>query len=66
MGFRGGASKFDSNASFAPKYSESIKESPFGFETTIGCRYFLSDKVGAYIEGGFAKSAVQIGVTIKI
>ncbi len=35
---------------------------PIGFETTIGYRYKMSDRLGFYIEGGVAKSLIQGGV----
>ena len=36
--------------------------SPFGFETTIGLRYYLMQGFGLYSEIGIAKSAIQFGV----
>jgi outer membrane protein W len=36
---------------------------PFGFETTVGARYFFSPNIGLYTEFGLAKSVVQFGVT---
>ncbi|MBN2747767.1 MAG: hypothetical protein JXR34_13655 [Bacteroidales bacterium] len=35
---------------------------PVGFETTLGYRYKMSDRLGFYIEGGVAKSVIQGGV----
>jgi hypothetical protein len=35
---------------------------PVGFELTVGLRYFFTPNIGAYIEGGFAKSALQFGL----
>jgi hypothetical protein len=39
---------------------------PFGFETTIGMRYFFTPNIGIYTEMGIAKSLVQLGLTIKL
>lgn len=38
---------------------------PFGFETTIGARYYFSDNFGIYAEMGAAKSWLQFGLNIK-
>jgi Outer membrane protein beta-barrel domain len=38
---------------------------PFGFETTIGARYFVSNKWAIYSELGIAKSIIQTGVCYK-
>ncbi|HYV95460.1 MAG TPA: outer membrane beta-barrel protein [Chitinophagales bacterium] len=39
---------------------------PFGFELTIGGRYYFSDNFGVYAELGFAKSPIQGGLVLKI
>jgi opacity protein-like surface antigen len=36
---------------------------PFGFETTLGARYFFIPSLGAYAEVGLAKSVFQVGLT---
>jgi opacity protein-like surface antigen len=36
--------------------------SPFGFETTIGVRYFFMPGFGLYTEMGIAKSVIQVGL----
>lgn len=38
---------------------------PIGFEWTVGMRYYFSDNVGGYIEGGYAKSILQAGIVAK-
>lgn len=40
--------------------------SPFGFETTIGLRYYFTPVFGLYTELGFAKSAIQGGIVIAL
>lgn len=35
---------------------------PIGYETTLGLRYLFSDNLGAYMELGWSKSLMQIGV----
>jgi opacity protein-like surface antigen len=39
---------------------------PFGFETTIGMRYFATKNLGIYAEAGWAKSPIQFGLTLKL
>jgi opacity protein-like surface antigen len=38
---------------------------PFGFEATIGARYFFLDNLGVYAEVGGAKSVFQGGLTAR-
>lgn len=38
---------------------------PFGFETTIGMRYYFSENFGIYTELGIAKSVIQAGLAVK-
>ena len=38
---------------------------PFGFETTIGMRYYFIPNIGIYAEAGIAKSLIQAGVVAK-
>ena len=38
---------------------------PFAFETTFGMRYYFSQNIGAYIEGGYAKDILQAGISVK-
>jgi opacity protein-like surface antigen len=38
---------------------------PIGFESTVGCRFYFTDNIGAYIEAGFSKSIVQGGLVAK-
>jgi opacity protein-like surface antigen len=39
---------------------------PIGFEWTVGLRFYFTDNIGAYVEGGFAKSILQFGLAIKL
>jgi opacity protein-like surface antigen len=38
---------------------------PFGFETTVGVRYFFIPNVGVYAELDIAKAPIQFGLTAK-
>lgn len=38
---------------------------PLGFETTVGCRFYFTDNIGAYVEAGLSKSIVQGGLVAK-
>lgn len=38
---------------------------PFGFEFTLGARYFFTDNIGLYAEVGGAKSVLQGGLVAK-
>ena len=60
-GYRQATWKFSSTD---PAYSgEKIPGfSPFGFETTIGMRYYFTDGFGMYTELGIAKSVIQAGI----
>lgn len=40
--------------------------SPFGFEATIGVRYYINDFIGLYTELGIAKSVIQAGLAVKL
>ena len=40
--------------------------SPFGFETTLGLRYFFTSDFGIYTEIGIAKSVIQAGLVYKL
>ncbi|MFI5172022.1 MAG: outer membrane beta-barrel protein [Chitinophagales bacterium] len=65
MGYRTGNYTFDSTDPDALEDQLSTLV-PFGFETTVGARYFFTDNIGAYAELGFAKAPFQIGLAIKI
>ncbi|MCB0395659.1 MAG: outer membrane beta-barrel protein [Flavobacteriales bacterium] len=65
LGYRTGNTTYDDND---PDYdnSASLKSYiPFGFETTLGARYFFSDNFGLYAETGLAKAVFQVGLDIK-
>jgi len=38
---------------------------PVGYEATVGLRYYFTDNIGAYIEGGWSKSLLQAGIAMK-
>ncbi len=63
-GYRQASWKFKSTD---PNYQEeSIPGfSPFGFETTIGLRYYFTEGFGIYTEIGIAKSVIQGGLAVK-
>jgi len=41
----------------------SFKTLPFGWEATIGARYFFTPNIGIYAEIGLAKAIFQLGLT---
>ena len=63
-GYRQATWKFESTD---PTYTgESIAGfSPFGFETTIGLRYYFTEGFGIYTEMGIAKSIIQGGLVVS-
>ena len=65
-GYRQATWKFTTND---PNNVDNIKApgfSPFGFETTIGLRYYFTPEFGLYTELGFAKSAIQAGIVVAL
>lgn len=40
--------------------------SPFGFETTIGVRFYIAEGFGFYTELGIAKSLMQVGIVAAL
>ena len=64
-GYRTGTWKFESTE---PGYSLGTYKTviPFGFETTVGMRYYVVDPIALYIELGIAKSLLQAGITIGL
>lgn len=64
-GYKQATWKFSSND---PSYiGESIPGfNPFGFETTIGVRYYFTPAFGIYTELGIAKSVVQAGLAVAL
>lgn len=67
LGYGFGQSKWtstDPNADFGSQGLRNIF--PFGFETTLGARYYLTPKLGLYAEVGPAKSLIQGGLCFKI
>jgi hypothetical protein len=49
----------------APKYFSTPRFVPFGLETTLGLRYYLTKYIGVYTEFGFAKALIQGGIVVK-
>lgn len=39
---------------------------PIGFDGTVGMRYHILDNFGLYLEGGLAKSMIQLGAIVRI
>ena len=64
-GYRTGSWKFESNQ---PNYIPDASTKtlfPFGFETTLGIRYYFTDNIGLYVEMGIAKSLMQGVLSVK-
>jgi predicted porin len=61
LGYRFGSWKWESET------SENTEEfpfvNPFGFETTIGVRYYFIKNLGVYAEAGIAKAPIQFGLS---
>jgi opacity protein-like surface antigen len=67
VGYRGGSWSFsdtDPNGDYTG--IDNAKVMPFGFETTLGLRFYVIDMLGIYSEVGLAKGIVQVGLTYKI
>ncbi len=64
-GYKTGKWTFDSND---PDFGKTAFKTPipFGFETTVGLRYYFTDMIGFYAELGIAKSVIQGGIAIKL
>ncbi len=64
-GYRQATWKFTSSD---PAYGgESVPGfTPFGFETTIGVRYYFTPGFGMYTELGIAKSVIQAGLVVAL
>jgi len=66
MGFRTASWSYEDND---PDYDNDVSTSnlfPFGFEMTIGARYYISDNFGIYAETGLAKAVIQLGLNLKL
>jgi predicted porin len=62
LGYRFGSWKFEDNN--PDSSNESIPSVvPFGFETTIGVRYYFIPNLGVYAEAGIAKAPIQFGLS---
>lgn len=65
MGYRTASWKFENDS---PNYINTESTGsfmPFGFETTVGARFYLTENIGLYIETGLAKAIIQGGLTAK-
>jgi hypothetical protein len=62
IGYRHNFYTYTSDYSDYDENADLVNLFPVGFELTVGLRYFFTPNVGAYIEGGFAKSAIQFGL----
>lgn len=65
VGYRHNTYTFTSNDPFYGGDETLGSFNPFGFDMTVGARYFFTDNIGAYAELGIAKAPVQIGLTAK-
>ncbi len=61
LGYRFGSWKWESESQ---DMSQDIPVvNPFGFETTIGVRYYFIPNLGVYAEAGIAKAPIQFGLS---
>ncbi|MBX2978350.1 MAG: outer membrane beta-barrel protein [Flavobacteriales bacterium] len=65
MGYRDANWKFNSSDPNGGSGVEVKSLMPFGFEFTLGARYFFTDNIGLYAEVGGAKSVFQGGLVAK-
>lgn len=66
VGYRNGSVKSTSNNPNGLTQMPISINFPFGFETTLGVRFYATDNFGLYLETGLAKSVMQVGLTIKL
>jgi len=66
MGYRLVQSNNIQNSPFNNSDSDDFRNNiPFGFDFTLGARYFFSPQVGVYTEFGIAQSVGQFGICAK-
>ncbi len=61
LGYRFGGMKWESQTDDTS--AEFPFVNPFGFETTIGVRYYFIPNLGVYAEAGIAKAPIQFGLS---
>jgi predicted porin len=61
LGYRFGSWKWESET--IDSNNEIPTVFPFGFETTIGARYYFIKNLGIYAEAGIAKAPIQFGLS---
>jgi opacity protein-like surface antigen len=65
LGYRFGGWKYSDNDPNSVDSNYEFKTViPFGFETTIGVRYYIVEHVGIYAEAGIAKAPLQFGLSV--
>jgi len=65
VGYRDANWKFNSSGPDGGSGVELKSLMPFGFEFTLGARYFFTNNIGLYAEVGGAKSVMQGGLVAK-
>jgi hypothetical protein len=65
LGYRFGRWKHTDNDPGTEVDGEIPSIIPFGFETTVGVRYFFIPNLGVYAELGIAKAPIQFGLSAK-
>ena len=65
MGYRNANWTFTSTQPGYENSTELASFLPFGFDFTVGARYYFNDFIGVYAELGIAKSPVQAGVCCR-
>ncbi|QHT66142.1 outer membrane beta-barrel protein [Rhodocytophaga rosea] len=65
LGYRFGGWKHTDNDPNTVSDGEIPTMIPFGFETTVGVRYFFIKNLGVYAELGIAKAPIQFGLSAK-
>lgn len=66
LGYRAGNWSYSDNDPDSDSDIEVKTVFPFGFESTLGARYYFTDNIGAYAEVGLAKSVFQAGLNFKL
>ncbi len=66
LGYNSVKNDYDSSNPDGIQFSVNNNLFPVGFEWTVGMRYYFTDNIGAYVEGGLAKSILQFGLAIKL
>lgn len=62
VGYRNASYKYSDNDPQADANFSLSNPLKFGFEATIGCRFYFTPNIGMYVETGVAKSLFQFGL----